>query len=199
MVGILGGKLPLPRDTVIGPMRDRVIKQIAQTLPAYQQRADVTQEGAVNGDGVKALLCEMLLQTLNDQPAAPVVCLPLFSRGNRMSPFKVTNVSIVDNTLSFTVMPMNASERTELLTQIKQTLADGTNFRPRVISRYAVAFVFCTRRCCQPHCNSCALHSDQVSFTRQNQAFSIWHTDCMRIAGYPVDGDDRDEHDAKPW
>ena len=120
LVGILGGKLPLPRDTVIGPMRDRVIKQIAQTLPAYQQRADVTQEGAVNGDAVKALLCEMLLQTLNDQPAAPVVCLPLFSRGNRMSPFKVTNVSIVDNTLSFTVMPLNASERTELLTQIKQ-------------------------------------------------------------------------------
>ena len=49
----------------------------------------------------------------------PVIFLPQFSRGNKV-PFKVTDVSIVENTISFTVVPMNATERTDLMEQIRQ-------------------------------------------------------------------------------
>lgn len=116
---ILGGKLPLPKETVISPMRERIVQQISASLPSLQSRASLGAEGGANDAAVNALLCQTLLHTLNDEPAAPVIFLPQFSRGNKV-PFKVTDVSIVENTISFTVVPMNASERSELIDQIRE-------------------------------------------------------------------------------
>jgi hypothetical protein len=119
LASIMGGKLPLPKDTVISPMRQRVITQIHESLPSLQAKAKLGGEGAANDAAVNALLCEMLLHTLNDESTAPVIFLPQFSRGNKV-PFKVTSVSIATNTISFTVIPMTAGERSELIQQIKQ-------------------------------------------------------------------------------
>jgi hypothetical protein len=116
---ILGGKLPLPKDTVISPMRQRIVQQISASLPSLQSRAKLGTEGAANDAAVNALLCQTLLHTLNDEPAAPVIFLPQFSRGNKV-PFKVTDVSIVENTISFTVIPMTAAERTNLIDEVTQ-------------------------------------------------------------------------------
>jgi hypothetical protein len=122
LASIMGGKLPLPRDTVISPMRQRVLKQIAESLPQMQTRAGMTPDGGANDSAAKALYAEMLLHTLNDEPSQPALFLPMLGSHNSLSPFKVTSVTIADNTLSFTVVPMNAVERTNLLSQIKQPI-----------------------------------------------------------------------------
>ena len=62
-------------------------------LGARKPEATALSYRVVNDAAVNALLCEMLLHTLNDESAAPVIFLPQFSRGNKV-PFKVTSVSI---------------------------------------------------------------------------------------------------------
>ena len=122
LVSILGGKLPLPKETVISPMRQRIVQQIAQTLPPLQDRAAITSEGAANESASKALYSELLFHTLNDEPSTAAVFLPMLSSHNSLAPFKLTEVSIVDNTMSFTVVPMTASERRKLLETIRQPI-----------------------------------------------------------------------------
>ena len=122
LAGIYGGKLPLPRDTVISPMRQKVVEQIMQHLPSLQERSAFAPDGAANESAAKALYCELLLHTLNDAPSQPAVFLPMISSHNTLSPFKLTDVSIADNALNFTVVPMKASDRSALILQIKQPI-----------------------------------------------------------------------------
>jgi hypothetical protein len=123
LVSILGGKLPLPRDTVISPMRQRITQQIANVLPPLQDRATISAEGSATESAAKALYCELLLHTLNDEPSEAAVFLPMLSSHNSLSPFKLKDVSIADRTLSFTVVPMSASERANLLADIKHPIS----------------------------------------------------------------------------
>ncbi len=117
---ILGGKLPLPKDQMVSPMRDRVQKQILQSLPFWQNGAAIAANGAANEDAMKAALGKLLLHTLADEPGEPALFLPLLSRGGETVPVKLMDISIVDNTLSLTVIPMNGPQRMELLEQIKE-------------------------------------------------------------------------------
>jgi uncharacterized protein YpmS len=123
LASILGGKLPLPRDTVISPLRQRATEQIVQVLPPLQERATITPEGAANESAAKALYSKLLLHTLNDELSDAAVFLPMLSSHNLLAPFKLTNVSIADGSLSFTVVPMSASERSNLLTDIKHPVS----------------------------------------------------------------------------
>ena len=122
LASILGGKLPLPTETILAPIRRRLDEQIAQTLPPLQNRAGITTEGSANEAAAKALYAKLLYRTLNDQPSMGAVFLPMLSSHNSLAPFRVSNVSIVDNTLSFTVIPMGADERAALLEQIKEPI-----------------------------------------------------------------------------
>jgi hypothetical protein len=117
---ILGGKLPLPKDEMVSPMRDRVEKQILQSLPFWQNGAAIAANGAANEDAMKAALGKLLLHTLADEPGESALFLPLLSHGGETVPVKLMDISIVDNTLSLTVIPMNGPQRTALLEQIKE-------------------------------------------------------------------------------
>ncbi|HEX3357962.1 MAG TPA: hypothetical protein VHS31_13400 [Tepidisphaeraceae bacterium] len=117
---ILGGKLPLPKDEMVSPMRDRVQKQILTSLPFWQNGAAIAANGAANEDAMKAALGKLLLNTLADEPGEPALFLPLISHGGETIPVKLLNISVTDNTLSLTVIPMNAPQRTALLAQIKE-------------------------------------------------------------------------------
>lgn len=119
LAAILGGKLPLPRDTVISPMRDKLLKMMAQDIPVWQQNATFTKSGTLNDDAVKATLGQLLVRTLNDAPSEPVVFL---WTGSATVPVKLTDISIANNTLSLTVVPLDPTERATLLAQIKQPM-----------------------------------------------------------------------------
>jgi hypothetical protein len=127
---ILGGKLPLPKDTVISPMKQRVLQQIGRSLPAWQGGAQIAPDGTANDPAVKAEMSKLLANTLNEQASDPVVFLWRIAHGHKMIPVKLTDVTIADNALSITVLPMNASERADLLQRIKrpmESLAQQTN------------------------------------------------------------------------
>jgi hypothetical protein len=127
LTSILGGKLPLPTETILAPIRRKLDAEIEQSLPSMQERAGITPEGGANEAAAKALYCKLLFNTLNDQPSPSAVFLPMLSSHNSLEPFRLSNVSIVDNTLSFTVVPMDSQERTTLLEQIKQPIQAPTN------------------------------------------------------------------------
>jgi hypothetical protein len=119
---ILGGKLPLP-DSVIASARQKTVHQLASAMPEMQRKAGISPEGVANEDAVKALLSQLLLHTLHNEPSESVIFLPLFAKGNGMAPFRVTEVTIADSTLTFGVIPMSAAERTTLLEEIKKPIA----------------------------------------------------------------------------
>jgi hypothetical protein len=83
-------------------------------------RAKIADNGATNEDAMKAALSKLLLHVLYDEVAEPVLFLPLLSKGNLTVPVKLTSVTIANNTLSLTVIPLDAQERATLLDQIKQ-------------------------------------------------------------------------------
>jgi hypothetical protein len=122
LAGILGGKLPLPKDTAISPLKQRVLQQIDRSLPGWQASANILPDGTANDPAVKAEMSKLLANTLNEQPGDPVVFLWRIAHGNKMIPVKLTDVTIADNALSITVLPMTASERANLLEQIKRPM-----------------------------------------------------------------------------
>jgi len=122
LVSILGGKLPLPRESIMQPVRKRISQELSEYLPELQLRAAMTPEGAVNESAAKALYCELLNNTLHDHPSAGALFLPMLSAHNNLAPFKLTNITIEDNTLSFTVLPMDQSACAQLLEQVKQPI-----------------------------------------------------------------------------
>ena len=122
LVSILGGKLPLPREEMIAPMRQKLLAQVAQELPIWQQHADIAADGATNAEAMKAALAETLVHTLQDETSTPVIFLPLLSEGSRTEPAKLTDVTIADGMLSITVIPMAPPDRSMLLEEIKRPI-----------------------------------------------------------------------------
>jgi hypothetical protein len=77
----------------------------------------VTGNGTVNIDAVSAGLTEALLRVLHDEPAEPVIFLPVAGHG--AVPARLTDVSVQDQTLSLTVRPMTPAERAAFLARVK--------------------------------------------------------------------------------
>ena len=123
LVSMMGGKLPLPKDTLVSPMREKLSKYIAGALPGWQQRAEIAADGATNADAMKSALGKLLMKMFADQPGEPVLFLPLLSRGSTTVPVRLTDVTIANNTLSLTVIPLDAPQRSALLERIKAPVA----------------------------------------------------------------------------
>jgi uncharacterized protein YpmS len=113
---VLGGNLPLPK-AVWASQRDRLAQVAVQQLPHWQQHASMTGNGTVNIDAVSAGLAEALLHVLHDEPADPVIFLPVAGHG--AIPARLTDVAVQDQTLSLTVRPMTPAERTAFLARVK--------------------------------------------------------------------------------
>lgn len=116
LVRVLGGNLPLPK-AVWSSQRDRLARVAAEQLPHWQQHASIAANGTLNLDAVSAGLTEALLHVLHDQPADPVIFLPVAGHG--AIPARLTDVSVQDQTLSLTVRPMTPAERQALLARVK--------------------------------------------------------------------------------
>lgn len=119
LVSILGGKLPLPRDSVISPVRERLLRIMGDDIPYWQGRAGFGKTGTLNDDAVKATLGRLLVHTLNNEPSDPVLFL---WTGNATVPVRLADVSIANNTLSLTVVPLDQTEKLALLEQIKRPM-----------------------------------------------------------------------------
>ncbi len=120
LVEILGGRLPLPQETLLGPMRDKMGRYLADRLPNWRAKANIEPTGATNEDAMKVAISKLALHAVNHEPGDPVIFFPLMSHGLVSVPVKLTGIAIDKETMSLTVVPMNGVERGELLDRIKQ-------------------------------------------------------------------------------
>jgi hypothetical protein len=119
---MLAGKLPLPRG-VFGEYRERVTESLGRRLPMWQQLANVDASGA-NDYAVKTAMGKMLLRALSDEPTEATIFLPATQSGR--VPVHVRDVKIEDDTLTLTVEPLNAAERSTLLARLREPYGTET-------------------------------------------------------------------------
>lgn len=116
MARMLGGRLPLP-TSMFSKYRTRMINGLQRRLPAWQQQAQIDSAGA-NSPAVYAGMSKMFLRTLNDQPAEPTIFLP--TTGSAKIPVRLKEVHVEDKTLTLSVEPLDASERSNLLERLRK-------------------------------------------------------------------------------
>jgi hypothetical protein len=127
---VLAGRLPLPQG-VWDRYREPLEERIGESLPDWQEGAEIRPNGTANTDAVAAAMGELLLDVLSNHPAPAVLFLPYdVSNQHRSLPVKVTSVQIANKTLTLIVEPMSSDERQALLTTIRaprDRLADADN------------------------------------------------------------------------
>jgi hypothetical protein len=138
LVQVLAGRLPVPQS-FFEKYRLAAESKLKAVLPELQRKAHIKPDGSANSDAMAAAMAKLFLHVLSDEPAEPVVFLPVGP--SRSVPVRLTDVSIEDQTLSLTVKPLNASERASLLERIragteKETaMSAASTHRPRVNRR----------------------------------------------------------------
>jgi len=116
---VTAGTLPLPRASWDGYLQ-KLTSALSAKLPELQRKANIDQHGRANSAAVEAAMSELLLNTLNDQPAEAALFLPDQLGRSGSLPVKITDVTADDGTLSLSVEPMDAPQRTALLDELKE-------------------------------------------------------------------------------
>jgi len=111
------GSLPLP-EGLISKKRERLENALKSRLPQWQEQAKIDPTGVANSDAKAAALSKLILQLLHHQATPAVIFVQKDAK--HTIPVRLTNVSIVKESLTITVQPMDAAERTALLEQIRQ-------------------------------------------------------------------------------
>lgn len=119
LTSVRGGNLPLPKDMLMSPLRERMISELQRRVPAWQSKAKIDPHGGANDDTMKLQLSQMLIALLQQKSADSVLFLPVFQE-NRRVPAHLSDVKIEDQKLTFTVIPMDPAQRDALLTHLKE-------------------------------------------------------------------------------
>jgi hypothetical protein len=124
LVRVQGGRLPLPR-ALLQKYIDEGREEIQERLPAWQRHARIDANGAANGSTIAAAMGKLALQTLDQEPAAPVAFLPMMVQDITV-PVKITEVRVEGNTLTLSAELLDAPERAALLEEIREPYATET-------------------------------------------------------------------------
>lgn len=123
LVRVMAGRLPLP-SSIWDAQSDKLKAFVLQRLPAFQKKARISDTGASNGDAIAAAMTEFMLDILDQQPASPVIFLPVDSRHG--IPVKISSIQVADQSISLTAVPLDAVQRQALLRQIKSPVREQT-------------------------------------------------------------------------
>jgi hypothetical protein len=110
------GDLPLPQS-FLGGYRQRLRDAVSRHLPLWQAAAQLHADGSANGSAIAAQMAQLLLCTLDNRPADPVIFLPVIQRGSM--PVRLSAVHVGPDVLTLTVQPMNTSESQRLIERIR--------------------------------------------------------------------------------
>jgi hypothetical protein len=114
---VLAGKLPLPQ-AAFQKYQEQAAAGVQRRLPWWRRAAAIDATGVPNSSAISAAMGQLLIDVLNDQPTEPVLFVPLID-GGKTIPARLSHVKIADQSLTLTVQPMAAHERTELLRRIR--------------------------------------------------------------------------------
>lgn len=120
---MMAGNLKLPMrltDSIAGRALQRWQRDLAYRLPPLQQQARIDADGVSNRQAIEARLAIEGLELLRQKPADAVAFLPVYDNWSKSVPVRVTDFHIADDSVSISVVPMNAIERAALLKQIRE-------------------------------------------------------------------------------
>ena len=121
LVRVLGGRLPLP-DAALSGYRQKLAETMLRNMPRWQATATIDSSGTPNFSAVAAAMGQLALHVLANEPAEPVLFVPLVDSNlhPRSVAVTLTDVRVVDHTLTLSVQPMTSTERAALLTRIRE-------------------------------------------------------------------------------
>jgi len=118
---VLAGRLPLPQ-VFWTRYRQELEGAVARELPRWQRRARIDNNGGANTDAVAAAMGQLLLSSLSDQPAEPVLFLPYTVHHAPVSlPVQVIDLQVTDQLLKLRMQPLTAGQRSRLLKTIQSS------------------------------------------------------------------------------
>ena len=118
LVRVLGGRLPLP-EAMIGKYRQKLVGAVKRNLPGWQRQARMDANGLPNQPAVNAAMAKLLLNSIDQQPADPVIFLPLSTSGNQYIPVKLTAATATEGAIEFTLEPLSDSQRAAIIEKVR--------------------------------------------------------------------------------
>ena len=115
---VASGRLSLPEFTWSG-YRDKLVNVMARKVEESRPKADIHPDGSANEAAVIVAMNTLLLHALNNEPADPVLFLP-HDKQKTGYPVKLTDVKVSNDSISLTVVPLNAQERKDLLASLRK-------------------------------------------------------------------------------
>jgi hypothetical protein len=110
LVQMYAGRLPLPR-TVLAPLESRLRSGLERDIARWQSQQHFWPDGLANNDAAAAAWSLIFLAALDDKPADPVLLLPCeLGPLQRTVPIRLTQCTITDGQVSFTLRPLTAAE-----------------------------------------------------------------------------------------
>lgn len=116
-VRAMAGRLPVPKALMTDQLK-RLKEAVAARLPDYQQTATMDASGGSNPSMVVAAASKLLIATLTDTAAPPVLFMPVDEKGKAM-PLRLTKVEVDNDHLSITLEPMTPEQRTKMAERIR--------------------------------------------------------------------------------
>ena len=117
LVRSYGGALPVPQSMLTAQF-DKVRSALKQRLPGWQESAALDARGA-NSSAVAASLGKLILNSLDNQPADPILFMP--DDSGKSLPLRLVDVS-VGKELTLTVQPLTPEQRAQLIKSIRSPL-----------------------------------------------------------------------------
>ncbi|MGA2497734.1 MAG: hypothetical protein ABSH20_08335 [Tepidisphaeraceae bacterium] len=108
---VLAGRLSLPQP-LIDMQMNRARALVQRRMPGWQRSATMDAQGACNTAFVEATLAQTLVASFDHKSGPPVLFMP--GEKGKALPLRLTAIQIDDGQITFTVRPMDKSERDEL-------------------------------------------------------------------------------------
>lgn len=116
------GLLPIPQSVVSAKLV-RLRSLLQQQLSAEASSIRIDSAQTANGAALSASWLRLLLCSLNDRPADPVLIIPFdMSNLSHGFPVKVTDIKIVEGQITLTMEPLTPDDSEKLLEGLKQPL-----------------------------------------------------------------------------
>ncbi len=129
VVRVMAGSLPLPRAFWDG-YRTRLIAAVQRQLPATVRAAKLNDDGTANPELVNAVLGRLLCQILDDQPGEAILFFPSVQSSKKSLPVRLTDVSIDDDAIHLSFIPLSEAERQTMAASIKQPVQTSSAADP---------------------------------------------------------------------
>jgi hypothetical protein len=122
---VSGGRLPLPRAAIDGPLK-RLAETVRAELLRVSSNARLDSYGTANEEAMSATYFRLLLCAIESRPAEPVLMLRMGAEDERYLPVRLTRVGAAEQNIEFEFEPLPRDERKAFI----QRLREGVEPKP---------------------------------------------------------------------